>query len=188
MDVKELREFGERAANVSTVGQVKATAAAAKRKGPKDYAFYGAIGLLGFIAIGSLGHIIKGMQRAPGENASAATPVEDKYDGGYLTEPLVIDRPGEPQATYAVRKVTYEGKGVVNVLHSRYSSQSGMWFTHARYDCNKGTLFTLAGGETATAETSRADYDWSFLVDGSSATQVARLACERVGLKLHVSS
>lgn len=188
MDVKELREFGRRADNVGTVRQVKATAVAAKRKGPKDYAFYGAIGFLCFITIGYLGHIVKGLEGAPEKSASVAAPVEGKYDGGYLTEPLVIDRPGEPQATYTVRKVTYEGKGVVNVLHSRYSNQSGMWFTHARYDCNKGTLFTLAGGETATVETSGADYKWSFLVEGSSATQVARLACERVGLKLHVSS
>jgi hypothetical protein len=188
MDVKELREFGKRAVKVSTLGQVKATSAAAKRRGAKDYAFYGAIALCGFIAIGSLGRIMKGIQGAPEVIASAAAPVEAKYDGGYLTEPFVIDRPGEPQATYTVRKVTYEGKGVVNVLHSRYSGQSGMWFTHARYDCNKGTLFTLAGGETAAVETSGADFKWSFLVDGSSATQVARLACERVGLKLHVSS
>ncbi|ESY03821.1 hypothetical protein X753_19865 [Mesorhizobium sp. LNJC399B00] len=188
MDVKELREFGKRAAKVAAVGQVKATATAAKRRGANNYAFYGAIGLFGFIAIGFLGQIMKSTKGAPEEIAPTAVPVEAKYDGGYLTEPLVIDRPGEPQATYTVRKVTYEGKGVVNVLHSRYSSQSGMWFTHARYDCNKGTLFTLGGAETAAVGTSGADYKWSFLVDGSSATQVARLACERVGLKLDVSS
>src|SRR5690349_8341470 len=54
------------------------------------------------------------------KTASVAAP-ETAFDGGLLKEPSKIDRPSEPQATYTVQKITYEGKGVVNVLHSRYS-------------------------------------------------------------------
>lgn len=73
---------------------------------------------------------------------------------------LLRDRPSEPQATYTVQKITCESKGVVNVLHSRYSDASGMWFTNAKYDCNKGTLFTLAGGEAWEALSTRSvDYN-----------------------------
>jgi hypothetical protein len=178
---------------VGTGRQIKATPVDAKRKGPKDYAFYGAIGFLGFMTIGFLGQIMKGLEGAPDKTAertaSVTAPVEPEFDGGLLKEPAEIDRPSEPQATYTLQKITYEGKGVVNVLHSRHSDQSGTWFTHAKYDCNKGTMFTLAYGEDAKALSTRGkDYKWSYLVDGSSATQVARLACKTAGLKLYVSS
>lgn len=75
------------------------------------------------------------------KTASVAAP-ETAFDGGLLKEPSKTDRPSEPQATYTVQKIKCEGKGV----HSRYSDASGMWFTNAKYDRNKGTLFTLAGG------------------------------------------
>ncbi|BBD41359.1 hypothetical protein Amn_pc00740 (plasmid) [Aminobacter sp. Y103A] len=84
--------------------------------------------------------------------------------------------------------MAYEGAGVVNVISSRRSANTGIWFTQARYDCNKGTLFNLAGGESQVAmSTKGADYKWSYLVDGSSATMLARFACSKAGLKLYVA-
>lgn len=193
MNTKEMNKFGKRADDVGTVRQIKATPVNAKSKSPKDYAFYGAIGFCGFIAIGFLGQIIEALELAPNSTAekpaSVIAPVAPVFDGGRLEEPVEIERAGEPQATYTVQKITYEQKGVVNVLHSRYSNASGMWFTSAKYDCNKGTRFTLAGGESADAlSTKSADYNWSYLVNGSSASQVAQFACVKVGLKLYISN
>ncbi|MER9333065.1 hypothetical protein NKJ06_03475 [Mesorhizobium sp. M0293] len=188
MDTKEFRGFGKRADNVGKARQIRAIVAPPPRRTPADYGFYAVLGLLVFATIGFVGLMLKRPTMAAEKTAAVRAVVELPYDGGLVTEPTRVDRAAEPDVRYMVQKVAYEGAGVVNVVSSRSSANTGIWFTQAKYDCNKGTLFDLAGGESQAAmSTKGADYKWSYLVDGSSATMVARFACSKAGLKLYVA-
>ncbi|QKD03526.1 hypothetical protein [Mesorhizobium loti] len=183
MNSRMQRDFGKRTSNVASSKSIVVTPG-----GPSmaDYAFYGALGLPLLAVIGFLGVLLKDPPSRD-DKLAPSQPATSAYDGGLLTEATRVD-PGEPVATYTVQKVTSEGAGIVNVINSRYSDNTGAWFTNARYDCNKGTRFTLAGGESQSSMSTKSnDYKWAYLVDGSSASFVARFACSRAGLKLHVS-
>ncbi|MET2832198.1 hypothetical protein [Mesorhizobium shangrilense] len=188
MDTKEFRGFGKRADNVGMARQTRPIAPPPPSQTLADYGFYAALGLLVLATSGFVSVMLNRPPVAADKTAAASAAVEPPYDGGLITEPTRVDRAGEPDATYMVQKLAYEGAGVVNVISSRSSANTGIWFTQAKYDCNKGTLFNLAGGESRSAMSAKsADYNWSYLVVGSSATMVARFACSKAGLKLYVA-
>ncbi|PAQ05393.1 MULTISPECIES: hypothetical protein [Mesorhizobium] len=188
MDTKEFRSFGKRADNVGMPRQIRPIVVPPPRRTRADYGFSAVLGLLVLATIGFVGVMLTRPTAAADKTAAVSAVVEAPHDGGLITEPTRVDRAGERGVTYMVEKVTYEGAGVVNVISSRGSANTGIWFTQAKYDCNKGALFNLAGGESQSAmSTKGADYKWSYLVNGSSATMVARFACSKAGLKLYVA-
>lgn len=156
------------------------------RKGISDKFFYSILAVCGFVFIGFLGTILKNLEGTPSLAPPAVVVVEAKPDTGLTSEPYKIDRPSEPYATYLVHRVVKEGGSIVSAINSRQSDQTGVWYTHRRYDCAKGKLFTVGDAETMEGIAgSKSDIRWSGLVEGSSATQVARYACSVAGMELH---
>lgn len=171
-----------------TAAPVAATPKPAKRRTWRDYLFWGFIGAMGLSVAGNLMRAAGLESPPPAVVAQAPAPssaVEVKSDGNLISAPYKISRPSEPQATYLVHTVVKEAGSIVNAINSRESEQSGIWFTHRRYDCAKGKLFTLGDGETMEGiNRKRPDTRWSGLVEGSSATQVGRYACSVAGMTL----
>lgn len=101
------------------------------------------------------------------------------------TEKTPLRRPSEPQATYSVIGVAKTADGKAVAMNTRYSQQSGWTYTMRAFDCENGKLFTLGSGETFEAmQVYRPDPHWGQLIDGSSATQVAAVACNKIGKTL----
>jgi hypothetical protein len=101
------------------------------------------------------------------------------------TEKIAIQRPSEPQATYAVIGVAKTADGKAVAMNTRYSQQSGWNYTMRGYDCERGKLFTYGSGTTfEEMQVYRPDPHWGQLIDGSSATQVAAIACRMIGKTL----
>ncbi|MEH6691132.1 MAG: hypothetical protein V7774_08110 [Pseudorhizobium pelagicum] len=98
---------------------------------------------------------------------------------------IKVDRPTEPKATYTIIGVAKTADGKVAAVNTRYSDMTGWVYTLRMYDCDKRSLFTLGSGETyQDMLLSRPDPHWGGLVEGSSATQVARIACEMIGKRI----
>lgn len=98
---------------------------------------------------------------------------------------IIVNRPSEPKATYRVVALGKGPEGSVVSVNTRYSDASGWVYTTRAFKCDSGRLRTLGSGETVDGMLkSKADPNWGQLVGGSSATQVAEIACEQSGKSL----
>lgn len=121
-----------------------------------------------------------------GASAFAQSNPLDGIDPGLLKEPVVVNRPSEPKATYTVASVTKNKQGQAVSVNTRYSSATGWVFTKRVYDCGKGTLRTLGDGETfAAMKASRSSSPVTDIVPGSSAADVGVIACNAIGKPLN---
>ncbi|KQQ72441.1 hypothetical protein ASF70_12995 [Rhizobium sp. Leaf321] len=104
---------------------------------------------------------------------------------GLKSVDIAVDRPSEPKASYKVIAIGKGPEGSVVSINTRYSDASGWVYTTRAFQCDSGRLKTLASGETVDGMLkSKADASWSRLMDGSSATQVAEIACAQSGKRL----
>lgn len=98
---------------------------------------------------------------------------------------VLVSRPNEPKATYKVVALGKGPEGSVVSVNTRYSDASGWVYTTRAVKCDSGRMRTLGSGETVEGMLkSKADPSWGPLVDGSSATQVAEIACSQSGKRL----
>ncbi|WP_284776569.1 hypothetical protein [Agrobacterium sp. lyk4-40-TYG-31] len=98
---------------------------------------------------------------------------------------IKVDRPLEPKATYKVVAIGKGPEGSVVSINTRYSDASGWVYTTRAFKCDTGRLKTLGSGETVEGMLkSKADPSWGQLMGGSSATQVAEIACTQIGKRL----
>ena len=98
---------------------------------------------------------------------------------------IAVTRPSEPKAAYKVIALGKGPEGSVVSVHTRYSDVTGWVYTARAIKCDTGKMKTLGSGETVEGMLkSKADPSWGALMDGSSATQVAGIACERSGKRL----
>lgn len=101
------------------------------------------------------------------------------------TDKITLQRPSEPQATYTIIGIAKTTDGKVVAMNTRYSKQSGWDYTMRGYDCERGKLFTFGSGITfEEMQIPRPDNQWGQLIQGSSATQVAAIACRKIGKSL----
>jgi len=130
---------------------------------------------------------------------TATLPSPDRVDASSQAQPLptrdgwtvvstgkiTVNRPTEPQATYAVIGVARTADGKAVAMNTRYSQQSGWTYTMRAYDCENGKLFTLGSGDTfEQMQVYRPDPHWGQLIQGSSAMQVGAIACNKIGKTL----
>ncbi len=98
---------------------------------------------------------------------------------------FLVDRPIEPRATYVVVALGKGPEGSVVSINTRYSNASGWVYTTRALKCSSGQMKTLGSGETVEGMLkSKSDPSWGPLVSGSSATQVAEIACTQSGTRL----
>lgn len=98
---------------------------------------------------------------------------------------LLVSRPNEPKATYKVVALGKGPEGSVVSVNTRYSGSSGWVYTTRAVKCDTGRMKTLGSGETVAGMLkSKADPSWGPLIGGSSATQVAEIACSETGKRL----
>lgn len=98
---------------------------------------------------------------------------------------VLVNRPIEPKATYKVVAIGKGPEGSVVSLNTRYSDASGWVYTARAVKCESGRMRTLGSGETiAGMLKSKADPSWGPLIGGSSASQVAEIACSKSGKRL----
>lgn len=98
---------------------------------------------------------------------------------------ISVYRPSEPQATYTVIGVARTADGKAIAANTRYSPNTGWNYTLRAYACDTGKLLTLGSGDTfEEMQIYRPEPSWGQLVEGSSATQVAEIACAKIGKKL----
>lgn len=98
---------------------------------------------------------------------------------------IKVDRPMEPKATYKVVAIGKGPEGSVVSINTRYSDASGWVYTTRAVKCESGRMKTLGSGETVEGMVkSKADQSWAPLVGGSSASQVAEIACSQSGKRL----
>lgn len=98
---------------------------------------------------------------------------------------VLVSRPNEPKATYKVVAIGKGPEGSVVSINTRYSDASGWVYTTRAVKCDSGRMKTLGSGETVEGMLkSKADLNWGPLVGGSSATQVAEIACAQSGKRL----
>lgn len=98
---------------------------------------------------------------------------------------FLVDRPIEPRATYVVVAIGKGPEGSVVSINTRYSNASGWVYTTRALKCSSGQMKTLGSGETVEGMLkSKSDPSWGPLVSGSSATQVAEIACTHSGTRL----
>ena len=101
------------------------------------------------------------------------------------TDKVALKRPGEPKATYTVIGVARTADGKAVAMNTRYSDAAGTDYVMRVYDCEAAKLFTVGSGVTFEAmQVYRPDTGWGDLVEGSSATMVARVACSKIGKSL----
>ncbi|UED35951.1 hypothetical protein [Rhizobium ruizarguesonis] len=98
---------------------------------------------------------------------------------------ILISRPSEPKATYKVVALGTGPEGSIVSVNTRYSEASGWVYTTRAVKCDSGRMKTLGSGETVAGMLkSKADTSWGPLIGGSSATQVAEIACSQNGKRL----
>lgn len=98
---------------------------------------------------------------------------------------VIVSRPSEPKATYKVVGLGSGPEGSVVSVNTRYSDASGWVYTTRAVKCDTGRMKTLGSGETVEGMLkSKADPSWGPLVGGSSASQVAEIACSQSGKRL----
>lgn len=98
---------------------------------------------------------------------------------------VLVNRPIEPKATYKVLAIGSGPEGSVVSINTRFSNASGWVYTTRAVKCETGRMITLASGETIEGMLkSKADPSWGPLIGGSSATQVATIACSQSGKQL----
>lgn len=98
---------------------------------------------------------------------------------------ILVDRPIEPRAAYVVVALGKGPEGSVASINTRYSNASGWVYTIRAVKCSIGQMRTLGSGETVEGMVkSKSDSSWGPLVSGSSATQVAEIACAKNGTML----
>jgi hypothetical protein len=98
---------------------------------------------------------------------------------------IKVDRPMEPKATYKVIAIGKGPEGSLVSINTRYSDASGWVYTTRAVKCEAGRMKTLGSGETVEGMLkSKADSSWGPLVGGSSASQVAEIACSQSGKRL----
>lgn len=98
---------------------------------------------------------------------------------------ILVSRPNEPKATYKVIAIGTGPEGSVVSINTRYSDASGWVYTTRAIKCDSAQLMTLGSGETVEGMVkSKADPNWGPLIGGSSATQVAEIACSQSGKSL----
>lgn len=98
---------------------------------------------------------------------------------------LLVNRPNEPKATYKVVAIGKDPEGSVVSVNTRYSDASGWVYTTRAVKCDSGRMMTLGSGDTVEGMLkSKADPSWRPLVGGSSASQVAEIACSQSGKRL----
>lgn len=98
---------------------------------------------------------------------------------------ILFDRPIEPRATYVVIALGKGPEGSVVSINTRYSHASGWAYTARAVKCGSGQMRTLGSGETVEGMLkSKTDPSWGPLFSGSSATQVAEIACAKNGTML----
>ena len=98
---------------------------------------------------------------------------------------ILVNRPLEPKATYKIVAIGKGPEGSVASINTRYSDASGWVYTTRAFKCDSGRMMTLRSGETVEGMLkSKADPSWGPLLDGSSATQVAEIACSESGRRL----
>lgn|GEM_PF-5274409 len=104
---------------------------------------------------------------------------------GLKAADILVNRPIEPKATYNVVAIGKGPEGSVVSINTRYSDASGWVYTTRAVKCDSGRMKTLGSGETVDGMLkSKADPSWGPLMDGSSATQVAEIACAQSGKRL----
>jgi len=104
---------------------------------------------------------------------------------GLKAADVLVNRPIEPKATYNVVAIGKGPEGSVVSINTRYSDASGWVYTTRAVKCDSGRMKTLGSGETVDGMLkSKADPSWGPLMDGSSATQVAEIACAQSGKRL----
>ncbi len=98
---------------------------------------------------------------------------------------IAVSRPSEPKATYNVVAIGKGPEGSVISVNTRYSDMSGWVYTTRAIKCAIGKMKTLGSGETVAGMLkSKADPSWGPLIGGSSACQVAEIACSQSGKPL----
>lgn len=98
---------------------------------------------------------------------------------------ILVDRPVEPRATYVIVALGKGPEGSVVSINTRYSHASGWVYTARAVKCGSGEMRTLGSGETVEGMLkSKTDPSWGPLFSGSSATQVAEIACAKNGTML----
>lgn len=103
-------------------------------------------------------------------------------DLGILSERVVVPRPSEPQATYAIIQVTRGKWGNPISVNTRYSAATGWTYTKREYDCRAKRVRTLGSHDTYQQMLkSKGDPTWAPLVPGSSAEMVGSAVCRLSG-------
>jgi hypothetical protein len=104
---------------------------------------------------------------------------------GLRSVDVLVNRPSEPKATYKVIAIGSGPEGSVVSINTRYSDVSRWVYTTRAVKCDSGRMMTLGSGETVEGMLkSKADPSWGPLIGGSSATQVATIACSQTGKPL----
>lgn len=146
--------------------------------------FCGLVLLVTIVAVGATAVFSFATPEATTSAQEQSLPIRDDWTV-VSTKKVAFKRPGEPTATYTVFGVARTGDGKAVAMNTRYSDAAGTDYVVRVYDCEAAKLFTVGSGVTFEAmQVYRPDTRWSELVEGSSATRVAAIACTSIGKQL----